>query len=60
VKDLYTFFSFALFNNDPIVTNILANEIKKLEESTQDASKQILDYIEKISSYIVSTYPYLY
>ncbi len=35
IKEVYSLFEFALFNHDPLIANILANEIQKLEAQFQ-------------------------
>ncbi len=59
IKEVYSLFEFALFNHDPLIANILANEIQKLEAQFQWAGKEILSYLQQISSYTTSTYQYL-
>ena len=60
IKDLYTFFAFAITNHtNPLIINSLANEIRKLENAFQWPSKEILSYIQQIVAYTTSTYQYL-
>lgn len=56
VKELYYLFEFALFNKDPLVANILANEIEKVEKQSQPFVRQILHAIQQITAYTTSTY----
>lgn len=59
LKEVYSLFEFALFNRDPLIANILANEIQKLEAQFQGPAKEILSYIQQISSYTAFTYQFL-
>lgn len=59
IKELYSLFSFALFEKDPLIANIMVNEIEKLEDSLQKPMKDILHYIHSITEYTTKTYQYL-
>lgn len=60
IKELYTFFAFAITNpSNPLIANSLANEIKKLEKSTQWPAREVLLYLQQIILYTTSTYQYL-
>lgn len=60
IKELYTFFAFAITNpSNPLIANSLANEIKKLEKKTQGPAREVLLYLQQIILYATSTYQYL-
>lgn len=59
LKEVFSLFEFALFENDPLIANILANEINKLEFAFQGPAREVLSYIQQISTYTTSTYQYL-
>mgnify|MGYP003292615590 CR=1 FL=1 len=60
IKELYTFFAFAITNpSNPLIANSLANEIRKLEETAQWPVKEVLLYLQQIILYTTSTYQYL-
>lgn len=59
LKEVFSLFEFALFENNPLIANILANEINKLEFAFQGPAREILSYIQQISTYTTSTYQYL-
>ena len=59
IKEVFSLFEFALFENNPLIANILANEISKLEFAFQGPAREILSYTQQISTYTTSTYQYL-
>lgn len=59
IKKLFWLFNLALFCKDWAIANTLRNEIHKLEESMQPATREILDWIQNISRYINYSYQYL-
>lgn len=56
IKELYSLFFFALFERDWLISNMMANEIEKLEKSTQKPAREILNHISKITEYTSKTY----
>lgn len=61
IKELYHFFHFAMFENNPIIANTIANEIEKIEQSlaTQGSFRELVSAVQTLTAYTTSTYQYL-
>jgi hypothetical protein len=59
IKDLYGLFVQAMSCKDWVISNILFNEIDKLNETYQDITREVLPRVQTFSEYIHYVYQYM-
>jgi hypothetical protein len=59
IKDLYGLFVQSMSCKDWVISNILFNEIDKLNETYQDITREVLPRVQTFSEYIHYVYQYM-